>query len=130
AGAGTLGLVRVAEGGAGALGRSGVGEHWDEWRLVGHQGRYVVGIGRHERERRHRAATAREHLDGAGAERLDDGVYVVRLDRGIVIDPAVLADAATKAARVIGDHGPVREVRRQRLEAAGGHRLADPGQRW
>jgi hypothetical protein len=123
-------LVRVAKGGAGALGRSGVREHRDEWRLVGHQGCYVVGIGRHECERGHRAATAREHLDGAGAERLDDGVYVVRLDCGRVVDPAVLADAAAEAAWVIGDHGTVREVRRQRVEAAGGHRLADHEQRW
>jgi hypothetical protein len=92
---------------------------------VGHQGCYVVGICRHERKRGHRAATAREHLDGAGAERLDDGVYVVRLDRGRVVDPPVLADAAAQAARVIGDHGPVGEVRRQRVEAAGDHRLAD-----
>jgi hypothetical protein len=114
----------------GAFGRRGVGEHGDEWRLVGHQGCYVVGIGRHERERGHRAATAREHLDGAGAERLDDSVYVGRLDRGRVVDPAVLADAAAEAARVIGHHGPVREVRRQRVEAAGVHRLGDHEQRW
>jgi hypothetical protein len=114
----------------GALGRSGVGKHRDGRRLVGHQGCYVVGIGRDERERRHRAATAREHLDGAGGERLDDGVDVVRLDRGIVVDPGVLADAAAQAARVIGDHGPVGKVRRQGVEAAGGHRLADHEQRW
>ena len=125
AGARTLGLVRVANGGAGALGRSGVGKHRDEWRLVGHQGGHVVGIGRHERERGHRSATTREHLEGAGSERLDDGMDVVRLDRGRVVDPAVLADAAAETARVIGDHGPVREVRRQRVEAAGSHRLAD-----
>ena len=90
----------------------------------------VVGIGRHERERGHCAATAREHLDGAGAERLDDGVYVVRLDGGRMVDSAVLANATAEAARVIGDHGPVREVRRQRGEAAGLHRLTDHEQRW
>jgi hypothetical protein len=100
-GARTFGLIGVANGAAGALRRSGVGEHRDEWRLVGHQGCYVVGIGRHERERRHRAAAAREHLDRAGAERLDDGVHVVRLDRGAMVDPTVLADAAAQAARVI-----------------------------
>ena len=49
---------------------------------MGHQGRHVVGIRRHERECGHRAATAREHLDRPGAERLDNGMYVLRLDRG------------------------------------------------
>ncbi len=102
----------------------------DQRWLVGHQGCHVVGIGRHERERGHRTATASEHLDRAGAERLDDGVYVVRLNRGRIVDPAVLANAAAEAARVIGDHGPVREMRRQRVEAAGVHRLTDHEQRW
>ncbi len=97
---------------------------------MGHQGRHVVRIGRHERECGHRAATAREHLDWAGVECLDKAMYVVRLDRGRMVDPAVLADAAAEAARVIGDHGPVREVRCQRGEAAGVHRLADHEQRW
>ena len=63
--------------GAGALGRHGVGEHGDERRLVCDQGGHIVGISRHERERGHRAPAAREHLDRAGAERLDDGVHVV-----------------------------------------------------
>jgi hypothetical protein len=47
-----------------------------------------------------------------------------------MVDPAVSADAAAEAARVIRDHGPVREVRRQRVEAAGVHRLTDHEQRW
>ena len=130
AGTRPLGLVRVANAGAGALGRRGVGEHRDERRLVRHQGAHVVGMGRHERERGHRAPTAREHLDRAGAERLDDGVHVVRLDRGRMVDPAVLADAAAEAARVIPDHGAVGEVRRQRGEATGVHGLTDHEQRW
>jgi hypothetical protein len=67
AGAPALVLVRVANGVAGALGRRGVGEHRDERGLVGHQGRDVCGMGGHERERGHRAATAREHLDRPGA---------------------------------------------------------------
>jgi hypothetical protein len=97
---------------------------------VCHQGGHVVGVGRHERERGHRPAAAREHLDRADAERVNDGVYVVRLDRGRMIDPVVFAAAAAEAARVIGDHGAVREVRSHRTEAAGVHRLADHEQRW
>ena len=46
-----------------------------------------------------------------------------------MVDPAVSAGAAAEAARVIGDHGAVGEVRRQRVEAAGGHGLADHEQR-
>jgi hypothetical protein len=91
---------------------AGVGEHRDERWLAGNQGCQVAGISRHERERRHRAATAREHLDRAGVQRLDNGMDVVRLDRGRMVDPAVPADAAAEAARVIRDHGPVPEVRR------------------
>lgn len=56
-----------------------------------HQGGHVVGVCRHERERGHRAAAAREHLDRANAERLDNGVDIVRLDRGRIVDPAVFA---------------------------------------
>jgi hypothetical protein len=94
------------------------------------QGGHVVGVGRHERERGHRGATAREHLDRADAERLDNGVHVVGLDCGRVVDPAVSAGAAAESARVIGDHGAVGEVRRQYGEAAGVHGLADHEQRW
>src|SRR3954471_14514065 len=72
---------------------------------------------------------AREHLDRAGAERLDNGVHVIRLDRRRVLDAAVLAGAAAEAARVISDHGAVGEVRRQRAEAAGVHGLTDHEQR-
>ena len=94
----------------GALGGCGVGEQREQRRLVCHQRGHVVGVGRHERERGHRAATAGEHLDRANAERLDHGVHVVRLDGGRVVDPAVLAGAAAEAARVVGDHGAVGEV--------------------
>ena len=75
-----------------------------------HQGGHVVGVGRHERERGHRAATAGEHLDRADAECFDHGVHVVRLEGGGVVDPAVFAGAAAEAARVVGDHGAVGEV--------------------
>src|SRR5262245_37852210 len=37
---------------------------------------------------------------------------------------------ATSASAVVGDHGAVREMRRQRSEAAGIHWLADHDQRW
>jgi hypothetical protein len=97
---------------------------------VCHQGAHFVGIGRHERERGHGASTAREHLDRPGAARLDDGVHVVRLDRGRIVDPAVLARAAADAARVISDHGAVGKMRRQRGEATGLHGLTDHQQQW
>jgi hypothetical protein len=129
-GAPTTGLVRVAKAGAGAFGFSGVGEHRDERRLVGDEGCHVVGVGRYERERGYRAAAAREHLDRPGTERLDDGVYVVRLDGGRVVDAPVPADAPAEAARVIRDHGAVGEVRRQGGEAAGVHRLPDHVEGW
>ncbi len=93
--------------GAGTLGSFSVREHRDEGRLVCHQDGHVVGVCPHERERGHRAATAREHLDRANTERLDNGVRVLRLDRGRIVDPAVFAGAAAEAARVIGDHGAV-----------------------
>jgi hypothetical protein len=96
---------------------------------VCHQGDHVVGIGRHERERGHRAPAAREHLDRARPERLDHGVHVVGLDRRRMIDAAVFAGAAAEPARVIRDHGAVGEVRRQRAEAAGVHGLTDHEQR-
>ena len=95
-----------------------------------HERGHVAGMGRDERKRGRRAPTAREQVDRAGAERLDDDVHVGGLDRGRIGHPAVLADAAAEAARVIGDHGAVREVRRQRGEAAGVHGLADHQQRW
>jgi hypothetical protein len=96
---------------------------------VGHQGHDVAGVGRHERERGHGAAAACEHLDRAGAERLDHGVHVVGLNRGRIVDPPVAAGAAAEAARVVRDHRAVGEVRRQRVEAAGRHRLTDHEQR-
>ena len=125
-----LGLVCVPNASAGALGSLRVLKHLDEGRLVCHQGGHVAGVCRHERERGHRAATARKHLDRVGAERFDDRVHVIRLDRGRVVDPAVFACAAAQATRVIGDHGAVGEVLRQRGEAAGVHGLADHEQRW
>ncbi len=75
-----------------------------------HQSGHVVGVRRHERQPGHRAATAPEHLDRADAERLDHGVHVIGLDRGRMVDPAVLAGAAAEAARVSGDHGAVGEM--------------------
>jgi hypothetical protein len=86
-------------------------------------------MGGDERERGDRAAAAREDLDRAGAERLDQRVQILRLDRRRVVDPPVLARAAPEAARVIGDHGAVGEVRRQRGEARGVHGLTDHQQR-
>src|SRR5439155_11024567 len=77
-----------------------------------------------------RATTAREHLDRSDAESLDDGMHIACLNGGRVLDLAVFADAAAEAARVIGDHGAVGEVRRQRTEAAGVHGLGDHEQRW
>ena len=104
-----LGLVCVPHAALGALRGCGVGEQREERRLVRHQRGHVAGVRRHERERGHRAAAAREHLDRAGAERLDHGVHVAGLDRGRVVDPAVFAGAAAEAARVIGDHRAVGE---------------------
>jgi hypothetical protein len=83
----------------------------------------------HEREGGHGAPAAREHLGRAGAERLDDGVHILGLDRGRMVDPAVSAGAAAEAARVIRDHRAVGEVRHQRAEAAGVHGLSDHEQR-
>ena len=80
-----LGLVRVAKGGAGVLGRSGVGKHRDERRLVCNEGRYVVGIGHHEREGGHRAAAAREHLDGPAPSASMIACTLPGLDRGRVV---------------------------------------------
>jgi len=57
-------------------------------------------------------------------------VHVGSLDSGRMVVRAVPAGAAAEAPRVVGDHGAVREVRRQRAEAAGVHRLADHEQRW
>jgi hypothetical protein len=110
AGVRPLGLVRVPNARTGALGSLGVGKHRDEGGLVRYQGRDVVRVGGHERERGHHAAAAGEHLDRADAERLDDGVHVVGLERRRIVDPAVLAGAAAEAARVVGDHGAVGEV--------------------
>ena len=67
---------------------------------------------------------------GPAPSALDDGVHVVRLDRGRMVDPAVLAGAAAEAARVIPDHGAVGEMRRQGGEATGVHGLTDHEQRW
>jgi len=122
--------MKAAIAGAGALGTLGVGEHRDERRLVCHEGDHVVRVCRDERESGHRPTAAREHLDRANAEGLHNGVHVIRLDRGRVVDPAVFAGAAANSARVVGDHGSLREMRRQRIEAAGGHGLADHEQRW
>ncbi len=103
-----FGLVGVADGCLGAPSRRAVGQNIDERRLVRYQRLDVIGIGRHERERRHGATAAGEHLDRAGAERLDHGVDVGRLNQRRLIDAAVLADAAPKPARVIGDDRPVK----------------------
>ena len=125
----SLGRVCVAKLGHRALGGFRVGKHGHEGRLMGHQNGDIVGVCRHERERGDRTTTAREHLDRAGVESPDDGVHIACLDGGCVVDPTVFADAAAEAARVIGDHGAVGEVRRQRAEAAGVHRLPDHEQR-
>jgi hypothetical protein len=44
---------------------------------VCHQSAHLVGIRGHERERGHRAAAAREHLDRPAAERFDADMDVV-----------------------------------------------------
>ena len=75
-----------------------------------HQGGHVVGVGRHERERGHRAAAAGEHLDRTNGERFNHGMHVAGLERGRIVDSAVCAGAAAEAARVIRDHGAVGEV--------------------
>src|SRR5712691_6882735 len=62
--------------------------------------------------------------------RAHDGVHIVCLDGGSVDYLAIFADAAAEAARVIGDHGAIGEVRRQRTEAAGVHGLGDHEQWW
>src|SRR5207248_987907 len=66
----------------------------------------------------------------SGAESLYDAVHIACLDGGIVVDPTIFARAAAEAARVVGDHGAVGKVRRQRAEPAGVHGLADHEQRW
>jgi hypothetical protein len=94
-----------------------------------HQRRDVAGVRRHQRERRHGAAAAGEHLDRTGAELLDHAVHILGLDGRRVVDPAIFARAAPDSARVVGDHRAIREVRRQRREAGGVHRLPDHEQR-
>jgi hypothetical protein len=108
-----LGQVHVAKAVAGPLRRGGVGQRRDERRLVGDQRGHVVGVGRHERERGHRTAAAGEHLHRADPERSDHRVHVFGLDLGHVVQPVVLADTAAEPAWVVGDHGAVREVRRE-----------------
>ena len=108
-----LRLVRLVEGGPGALGGRGVGQHGVDRRLVRHQRGDVAGVGRDQFERGHRTAAAGEHVDRPGAERLDQQVQVSRLLLRRVVGPAVLADAAAQPARVVGDDRAVGEVRRR-----------------
>jgi hypothetical protein len=125
----SVGLIRIADPGQGTLRCLGVREHVDQRRLVGDQGDHVVGMIGDERERGHRAPAAREHLGGTSAKGINQGVHVVGLDRGRIVDTAVSARAAAQAARVIRDHRSVRKMGRERGEPLGGHRLTDHDQR-
>jgi hypothetical protein len=82
-----------------------------------------------EREGGDRAAAAGEHLDRSGAERIDHGLDVLRLERRRMVDAAVLARAAPQAAGVVGDDRAVGELRGQGGEAVGVHGLTDHHQR-
>jgi hypothetical protein len=106
-----------------------VGQDRREGRLVRDDRPEVLGMARHERERVHRAAAAREQVHRTEAEILDDPVEVVGVFlRGRPAHRVVLR-APLDAPRVVRDHGPVREVTGERAEAARAHRGRDEEQR-
>src|SRR5262245_57640475 len=99
-----------------------------ERRFVSDEDPDVVRVAGDEGQRVDRATAAREEVDRATAQRLDHRVDVVgvllrrRLGRGVVLG------AALDAPRVVRRDRPVREVARERHEAAGAHWRADEEQ--
>ncbi len=92
-----------------------VGQVGDRRRLVGHGPRHVVGVRRDQRHQVHRSPAGAEAVDRPDAERLDDPVQVLR----VVLrrDLGGAGRVAGRAARVVGDDGPVAEQRDDRAEA-------------
>ena len=98
-------------------------QHAQQGRLVRDERADVVGVRGDEVQPGDRAPAAAEEVDRP-AELGDQPVQVVGLLLGGVRGLAVAAGAPAEAARVVRDHGPVREVRRERAEAGRVHGLA------
>jgi hypothetical protein len=105
-----------------------VGQDRGERRLVRDQRPHVPRVPGHQRERVDRAAAAGEQVDRPATDRLDEPVQVVGVDVGRDRAGRVGLHAALDTAWVVGHHGAVGEVPRQRGEPGGAHRRADQQQ--
>jgi hypothetical protein len=101
-----------------------VGQDGGERRLVGDEGPHVLGVLGHEGERVDRATAAGEQVDRTSTDRLDEPMQVVGVHLGSHRAGWIGLHAALDAAWVVGDHGAVGEVLRQRGEAGRAHRGA------
>jgi hypothetical protein len=83
---------------------------------------HVLRVLGHEGERVDRATAAGEDVDRPRTDRLDEPMQVVGVNVGRHQAGGIGLHAALGAARVVGHHGAVGEVPRQRAEAGGAHR--------
>ena len=102
-----------------------IGQDRGERRLVRDERPDVLGVLRHEGERVDRAAAAGEQVDRARVERGDDPMQVVGVLLGRGRAGRIGLRAALDAPRVVGHHGAIGEVARERHEPAGAHRRSD-----
>jgi hypothetical protein len=82
---------------------------------------HLIGVLGDERQRVHRTAAAREHVDRSAPELLDDPMQVGGVHLGRRRDRRLGQLAALASAGVVGHHGAVGEVAGQGAEAGRGH---------
>ena len=99
-----------------------VGQDRGERRLVRDERPHVLWVLGHEGERVDRATAAGEEVDRLPTDRLDEPMQVVGVNVGRHRAGWIGLHAALDAAWVVGHHGAVGEVLRQRAEAGGAHR--------
>ena len=80
---------------------------------MGHEGAHLLGVACDQGQPVDGTATAGENVDRAGADRIDQPVQVVSVLLGGRPLRVIRADAALDAAGVVGNHGPVGEMRRE-----------------
>lgn len=124
----TAPLVGLDDVGADPLDDVVVRQQRAQRRLVQHDGAGLLRVRQQPGQCGDRAAAGGEDVHRAEPRRLDNPVHVVAVD--VVLDlPALLELAALGHPRVVGDHGPVGEVRQQLLETGRGHRRAEDEER-
>ena len=111
-------LIGVADGAHRGLRVVLIGQDRAQRRLVGNQGPDVLRVRGDEGQRVDRATAAGEQVHRS-TDLLDDPMQILGVLFGDRLGARIVLDAALRSARVVGHHGPVREVAGQRGEAGG-----------